>query len=136
MTAFVDANIFLRFLTNDDPVKGSACLALFQQARQRTIELATSESVVAEVVYVLSSPRLYNLDRAEIRDRLYPLLSLPGLKLPDQTLFLRALEIYVSQPVDFEDALTVAHMQSQGLQEIYSYDRDFDRFPELKRREP
>lgn len=31
---FVDANIFIRYLTRDDPAKGAACLSLFQRVQQ------------------------------------------------------------------------------------------------------
>ena len=51
---FVDANLFIRFLTRDDPEKAQACFELFQKAKKREILLTTSESVIAEVVYVLS----------------------------------------------------------------------------------
>lgn len=44
-----------------DPDKAAACLALFQKARRREVLLTTSEAVIAEVVYVLSSKAVYNL---------------------------------------------------------------------------
>ena len=68
---FVDTNIFLRHLTNDDPIKAKACFALFQRAQQKKIAITTSESVIAEVVYVLSSSKqVYKLNPEEIRARL------------------------------------------------------------------
>ncbi len=81
-------------------------------------------------------PRLYNLPRQEIRKRLMPLLTLNGLRMPNRGVGLRALELYEEQPVDFEEALAVAHMEQQGIQEIFSNDRDFDRFPQVARIEP
>jgi predicted nucleic acid-binding protein len=134
--SFVDTNIFIRYLTRDDPVKAQACFELFQQAEANEISLTTTEAVIAEVVYVLSSTRLYNLEYGEIRARLYPLLSLKGLRLPDRQTILRALDLYVAYRVDFEDALVVAHMERQKINEVYSYDRAFDRVSEVKRLEP
>lgn len=64
---FVDANVFIRHLTGDDPRKAQACLALFQQAQRNEVRLTTSETVIAEVVYVLSSKNLYNVTRRDIR---------------------------------------------------------------------
>ena len=133
---FVDANIFLRYLTNDHPEKARACLELFRQADRGEAILFTTETIIAEVVYVLSSPRLYNLSREGVRQRLLPLLTLPGLRMPNRRVVLRALELYGSHAVDFEDALAVAHMEQQGMEEIISYDRDFDRFPQVTRIEP
>lgn len=38
--------------------------------------------------------------------------------------------------LDFGDALSVAEMVGLGIEEIISYDRDFDRVPRIKRVEP
>ncbi len=125
---FVDTNIFLRYLTQDDPHKAQACYQLFERAKRNEIALTTSEAVVAEVVFVLSAKRLYNLSHQDIRVRLYPLLSLPGLKLPSKRQLLHALDLYGDHPfLDFEDALSVATMERLKIAEIYSYDKDFDR---------
>jgi uncharacterized protein len=136
MTTFVDTNIFLRYLTRDDPVKAEACYQLLEKARKNEISLATSESVIAEIVFVLASPRLYNLSRVDIRARLYPLLTLEGLKLPDRRKFVRALDLYTSHTIDFEDALTVAEMESLQIETLYSYDLDFDKIEGIQRIEP
>lgn len=133
---FVDTNIFLRHLTNDDPVKARKCLELFQKAKSNQTQLTTSESVIAEVVYLLSSKKVYNLNRQEIVARLRPLLSLPGLKVIHKNVCLRALEIYTAYSIDFEDALSKAHMERQKINNIYSYDTDFDKISGLTRLEP
>ncbi len=135
---FVDANIFIRYLTRDDPEKAAACRRLFEQAKLGQVRLTTSEAVIAEVVFVLSSKRLYNLSRQEIRARLYPLVSLSGLKMVSSRSCLRALDLYGSNNIDFEDALTIAEMERRKIAELYSYDRDFDQVPghTFKRLEP
>jgi predicted nucleic acid-binding protein len=59
-----------------------------------------------------------------------------GLKLEHKRMFYRALDIYGSDPeLDFEDAMAVAHVERQGLTEIVSYDRDFDRISGIHRTE-
>lgn len=133
---FVDTNIFLRHLTNDDPVKAQACLALFQRAATNEITLTTSEAVIAEVVYVLSSKSLYKLTEENIKLRLYPILSLRGLKLQQKAIYLRALDYYAVYKLDFEDCLTVAQMEQQQLTKLYSYDKDFDQVNRIERLEP
>jgi predicted nucleic acid-binding protein len=133
---FIDANVFIRYLTRDDPPKAEACFALFQRAKRDEITLVTTESVIAEVVYVLSSKQLYGLPRGTIRDLLYPLLSLPGLKLAYRKTYLQALDVYAGHNVDFEDAVIVAQMERQSETELYSYDRDFDQVPGITRIEP
>jgi uncharacterized protein len=133
---FLDANIILRYLTRDDPEKAERCLALLQSAEQDDVALTTSEAIIAEVVYVLSSPRLYNLPRERIRELLLPVLNLRGLKLPSRQLYNRALDIYATYRIDFEDALAIAHMEQQGMTAIISDDRHFDQWEGVERIEP
>lgn len=84
----------------------------------------------------MSSKKLYNLARGEIRARLYPLLSVEGLRLDDRNIYLRALDNYAAYSIDFEDALIVARMAQQDTVDLYSYDRDFNQIPNVSRREP
>ena len=135
---FLDTNVILRYLIRDDDAKAQACYELFRRAQRGEEELTTCEAIVAEAVYVLSSPRLpYRLNPEEIRARLLPILTLRGLKLPHKRVCLRALDIYASSAfLDFEDALAVAHMEQRGITEIVSYDRDFDRVAGVRRTEP
>jgi len=133
---FIDTNIFIRYFTRDDPDKAKACFELFKRASTNEIILTTTESVISEVVYVLSSKKTYNLPRLDIRARLYPLLSIKGLRLPQRKVMLRALDLYAAYNIDFEDALIVAQMERQSINELYSYDRGFDRVTGITRHEP
>ena len=134
---YIDTNIFIRFLTGDVPSKEESTRLLFRRVDLNEEEVTTSEAVVAEIVYVLSSRSHYGLSRDAIHERLSPILNLEGLKLDRKSAVLRGLEIYADYPrFDFEDALSVAHMESMGIEEILSYDLDFDFFPGIKRIEP
>ncbi|MCL5256934.1 MAG: PIN domain-containing protein [Chloroflexi bacterium] len=134
---FLDTNIILRYLTRDDEEKAAACFQLFQRLKNGEEEAMVSEAVITEVAYVLSARAHYGLSPEEIRVRLVPILSLRGLKLRQKRLYLRALDIYSSHPfLDFEDALSAAYMEANGITEILSYDTDFDRVAGLERREP
>lgn len=135
-TQFIDTNIFIRYLTKDDQRKHRACLALFQQAERSEVSLTTSESVVAEVVYVLSSAKHYGLSRRQIQVALSRLLILPGIRLEHHSTFITALGLYAENSIDFEDCLTVAHMKRERLTEIYSYDKDFEPVQAIHRVEP
>lgn len=132
---WLDANVILCYLTGDDPDNAQACLALLQRVRQGDEELATSATIIAEVTYILSSQ--YALTHAQIVARLQPLLALRGLKLDRKRIVQRALELYAASPqLDFEDALSLEHMARLGIQEIVSYDRNFERVTGTTRREP
>jgi predicted nucleic acid-binding protein len=125
---FLDANIFVRYLTGDDPEKAEASRALFERLAAENEQAAANEVIIAEVVFVLSSPRLYGLAHPEVAARLKPLLSSPWLHLASRTRCLRALDLYSEHSfLDFPDAFIVAHMEDAGGTELYSYDRDFDR---------
>lgn len=134
---FLDTNIILRYLTKDDEHKAAACFALLQRAKTGEEELAITEAMVTELVYVLSSRAHYHLSHEEVRSRLTPILTLRGLRLPKKRLYLRALDLYGAYPfLDFEDAITIAYMENLGITDLYSYDADFDRIPLVRRLEP
>ncbi len=133
---FVDANIFLRFLTRDDPVKAERVKELLERAERGEVALLTSESVIAELVFVLFSPRLYNLSRDRICALLTPIVLLKGLKLPQRAVFVRALDLYATTPMDFVDALAIAQMEAGQVTEVYSYDEHFDLVSGIRRIEP
>ena len=134
----VDANIFLRFLTNDDPEKAKACQSLLRRADARDIELYTSEAIIAEVVYVLESHKQngYGIPRERIRDLLYPILLVKGLQLPHRAVCLHALNIYASTQLDFEDTLLIAAGELESEKSIYSYDTGIDIVKTVNRLEP
>lgn len=78
MSQFVDTNIFIRLLMQDDLAKAQQCRSLFADAKQGKVELHTSEAILAEVVYVLRSPVTHGLDRAQAAALLRPLVSKTG----------------------------------------------------------
>lgn len=131
---FLDANVFIRYLTGDNLTMSQASETLFAEIEQGFEEVTTCEAVITEIVYVLRSKNLYALPAAEIRDRLKPLLSLPGLRIPNREVYFHALDLIVNQPsLDIEDAICIAHMSRLEIAEIYSFDEDFDRVAGVRR---
>jgi len=138
---FADTNIFLRYLvrpvTDADQARAAACRALIERVSTGEEEITTSEAVLAEIVYVLSSRRQYGLAPDKIVSRLKPIVMLPGLKITQKRLYLRALDIYASHAdLDFEDAITIAIVERMEQSDLYSYDTDFDRVSGITRLEP
>ncbi|MCW3489940.1 PIN domain-containing protein [Dethiobacter alkaliphilus] len=133
---FVDTNVFLRFLTKDDPEKAEACMRLFKRAQNGDLVLYTSEMVIAELVWVLQSPKTYNLSPAQIRNILLPLLSLDNLLYNNKNIYPEIFDCFVDFDVDFIDAYHAVIIKKQSIQEICSYDRHFDKIPGIKRKEP
>jgi predicted nucleic acid-binding protein len=58
---FLDTNLFIRYLTNDDPVKTDRVDNLLNQAAVGKIKLVIVEIVLIEVVWVLES--YYSLEK-------------------------------------------------------------------------
>ncbi len=133
---FVDTDVIIRLLTRDDLGKQEGAAKLFEAVKAGKVKLAAPDTVIADAVYVLSSPRLYNLSRSDVYELLSPLVRLPGFRIENRASVLRALELYASTRVDFSDALIVAAMEEAGSQILYSYDTHFDRLQGITRVEP
>lgn len=134
--AFIDTDVFIRFITGDDPVKQAAAAALFRAVEAGTQTLRAPDTVIADAVFVLSSKRVYNLPRAQIRTELTTLVRLPLFKIHNRRLLLHALDIYGATNLDFGDAMIVATMERRGDTDLFAYDHDYDRLPRIVRREP
>lgn len=134
---FVDTNVILRYLTRDDPKKAERVAALLHALRGGREEATTSEAIIAEVVFTLTSKNLYALDRQRVHDLVQPIIELKGLRLPDRAVFLRALSLFVAhRAISFPDALAAAHVEVRGYDAILSFDRGFDRVAGIRRDEP
>jgi predicted nucleic acid-binding protein len=127
--AFVDTNIFLRYLTGDDPEQAPKARRLLERAERDEEHLVTTAFTIAEIVWVLES--VYELDRASIRAKVVAILGLSGLTVEDQEMLLQAIVWYEEKNVDFADAYSAAWMARRDLDEVYTFDRDFDRFEGL-----
>lgn len=130
---YVDTNVLVRLLTHDDPKKDAEAVSLFSRVEDGSIQLSAPDTVIADAVFVLSSPRQYGLTRMRIAELLIPLVQLPHFHVNNRDIVIRALEIYGSIRIDFGDAMIVAAMQAAGATELYSYDTDFNRFPDIVR---
>src|SRR5690242_16894638 len=119
-TLFVDTNIFIRYLTQDEPRMAEAARALLKRVEGGELTIVISESIVVEAVQVLSSKNLYNQPRTKVASDLTTILSLPKLKLTNKRVCLRGLTLWAnaSASVDFVDALSVAHMEQQKITTI------------------
>ncbi len=129
----LDTNIFLRYLTNDDPRKATQCEKLFSRAAEGEIALVITEMCLAELVWTLDS--YYGLDRNEIVEKVVAILNMRGLEIPNIDLWLETITRFKETKVSLIDAYHAAVAQGFG-KIIYSYDRDFDLFSDVKRIEP
>ncbi|MBM3462698.1 MAG: type II toxin-antitoxin system VapC family toxin [Armatimonadetes bacterium] len=131
---FLDTNILLRHLTHDHPEHSPRATAYLSRVEAGELRVRTADTVIFETVFTLQ--RYYKLSRAEIRDRVLPIILLPGIVLPGKPRLRATFDLYVQHNVSFIDAMHAVLMQRLGIQEIVSFDLDYDRVPGLKRIEP
>lgn len=133
---FLDTDVIVRLLTGDDPKKQNEAAALFAAVEAGKVSVTAPDTVIADAVFVLSSPRLYHLPRLEVRALLSALLRLPNFKVDNRRALIEALDIYATTNLDFGDTMIVAAMRLAGGDTLYSYDADFDRIPGVTRQLP
>jgi len=133
--AFVDTNVFLRFLTNDVPAQADAVERLLRRAAAGTIALVTTPMVIAEIVWTLES--FYRLDKPVIRDHVMAVLNTPGLDVLEADRVLQAINWYDERNIDFIDAYHAAWMRHEDLALAFTFDvRHFGRIDGLDVRRP
>ena len=131
---FIDTNIFLRYLTKDDPVKYEKCRELFKKTVEGKITLATSGIIIAELVWTLLS--YYKVPKAEVIEKISIIVATKGLYIPDKNIITDALVLYGRQNIDYIDAYNAVFMKYSKINGIYSYDEDFDNVEGIRREEP
>lgn len=132
---FVDTNLFIRYLTNDDQPKADRVERLLNDAAAGKVRLVTAEMVLAEIVWVLESA--YELKAADIAPLVRAILATPGLEVINASLVEQALVHYETRNVDFIDGYIVAVMEKHGLAGLYSFDKKhISRLPGIERKEP
>jgi predicted nucleic acid-binding protein len=129
LTVLLDTNVLIRHLTGDPP----------EMARRATRFLATEadlvlvDVVLAECVYVLRS--VYEVDRPRIAEMMRAALAMPAVSA-DTHLFLRALEVYELDRLDFAEAYLAACAELTGIGAIASFDKAIDRVDSVRRVAP
>lgn len=132
---FVDTNLFIRYLTNDETALADRVERLLNEAATGSVQLVTTELVMAETVWVLESS--YNLSHSQIAPLIRGILATPGMDVINGDLVGKALVLYELQNIDFVDSYIAALMEKQGIHDIYSYDRKhLSRVKTVNRKEP
>jgi predicted nucleic acid-binding protein len=136
----VDAKVFLRTLTQPataaDIPRAESARRLFADIQGRRELAFACEAVVAEVAFILTSPRHYGVPRREAAEALIRLIRLPGLHVPEKTTVLAGLRLWAAHAqLDFPDALVVAYARAAGAR-LASFDADVRRLAAVPLWEP
>jgi uncharacterized protein len=131
---FLDPNVLIRHLTADNPTLSPRATALLERIEQGHLRVRITDIVIFETVFLLE--RTYHQPKPAIAASLLALLDLPGIVLRGKRRFRVVFDLYVNLNLPFADAYYAVFMRQQGISEIITFDRDFDRVPGITRREP
>ena len=127
---FADTNLFIRLFTNDDPNQTKAVLNLLKLAEQQKIQLVINVTIIAEIVWVLSS--VFKIDAPQIREHIWAILNHPGIEVAESDLISQAIDAHVAKNIDFIDAYNAYWIKSNQMQSVYTFDqRHFSRIDGL-----
>ena len=126
---FVDTNIFVEIVSRRGS-KSDRCLRLLEGETS----LWTTDLVINELDWVLRS--FYDLEKEKIVESMRHILNLRSLSVLHRSWLMEALEIYATTNVDYTDCYDWVLAREEGINEVYSFDRHFDKIPGIKRRGP
>lgn len=130
---FLDTNIILRFILQDHPIYSPKAESILNKIDNKEVKVCLSWLVIFEIVFVLQNS--HNLKREDITQKLLPILSLENVIFEQKQLLNLTFEYYISKKISLADAYHIVLMNKKKVTEIYSFDRDFDKFPKVKRLE-
>lgn len=134
-TCFVDTNLFVRYLTDDDAEKADRVEGLLNKASDGKVQLVTSDLILVELIWVLESS--YHMKPVEITPMIRAILATPGLQVINGELISRALDHYEDMNVDIVDGHIAALMKKLNITDVFSFDRKhLSRIGDLNRIEP
>lgn len=137
MTVLLDANVFLRAIVKPlDPRiqwMHQEARTLFSRADRGEEQLTTTDAIIAEVAFVLTSKAHYALSVDDACARIKPFVAIRNMRFHGKRHALQALAHWPQHPrLDFPDVLLAVQTDQDGLT-LASFDRGFDRFPALTR---
>jgi predicted nucleic acid-binding protein len=125
-TWFVDANIFLRFLTIDDQGQHQKAVRLFEAARREECRLVTGPPVFFELAWTLRAA--YKTPNKRVLEILSAVFAMPGMTLTDAPLVADALTRALATGSEFADAYVAASSRAVGCSGVATFNRkDFVR---------
>lgn len=133
---FIDTNILIRFFTGDDMKKQAAAAQLLEAVEKGKMRVFVHLTVLADTIYVLCSPRLYNRPAAEVAAALIPWVRCPYFRMNNRSTLLHALNLFATTSLGFSDCLIASSMHQVHSLVIYSFDKDFDAISGITRKEP
>lgn len=111
----VDTNVWVRYVTNDDPAQAARAVELLAGAA----EVFVAKSVLLELEWVLRA--VYELPRESVFKALLQILGLPNVQAEHPEQVAAAID-YSQRGLDFADAL---HLAAGNAEIFYTFDAAF-----------
>jgi predicted nucleic acid-binding protein len=118
--AHVDANVILRLLLGEPENQALSSKAIFDRASRAELTAVIHPVVCAEVIYVLTSPRLAAYPRRQVADVLRGFFALEGVEVVDLDVVLKALRQFEETNLDWVDCLLLAYSPEIP---VYTFDQ-------------
>ena len=132
---FLDTNILLRHMLQDQADHSSRATALLRRVAAGEVVVYTSETVIFEAVYVLY--KQLGIAKRQIAEGLHDILGLAGMIVPNRDSLSSALAFWTDHGgLSFADCFHLALAGHWGLVSIYTFDQKMDRYPGVTRIEP
>jgi len=131
---FLDTNIFLRFFLKENESVFKDLERLFNEIISGNIICVSNSIIIAEVIWVLD--KFYEWDKGKICENVELILNTPNIRFKERSIIIGAVNLYREKNINFIDAYSYFFMRANGINKIYSFDRDFDKLPDIKRLEP
>jgi predicted nucleic acid-binding protein len=129
----VNTNVLARFFTGEPPEMAIKARRLVERADHGEIVLVVLPVIVAELVYTLES--FYGMARKEVAAKLLSFLQSRGIEVVESERIADALTRCRDRNAHFADAyLAAAAVELENP--VASFDRDFDKFKDVRRIEP
>lgn len=129
----LDTNVLVRFITGDPADMAEQARRLVERADAGEVVLHITPVILAETIFTLES--YYTMNRKEVAAILRGFLNCRGIEVTEKDRLLDALLRCQDKGAHFADAYLAACAAGSG-EAIASFDRDFDKFKDVKRIEP
>lgn len=134
---FVDANFFLSAFTEpmneNDEFFYAVATTFLEKVEVGELEFTTSDAVLAEVAFILTSNKHYNIPVSVAAIALVSIVRARGFRHRDKNTLQRAIGIWTAHPrIGFVDALSAAYAQAPEML-LATFDADFDPLPGINR---
>ncbi len=129
----VDANVIIMAVTQADDEQNRPLFdnaqQFFRRAERGEIDVFIPAAVVAEVMFILTSPRKFGLNPSDACELMETLLLTKNIEAEGQPQILKAFSLWSANPGrGFVDALVAAWADAPG-NALASVDRHLKRFP-------